>query len=597
MTKTEDVGGPTSASDWETAWGAAGALAGVRRSWLSYHETTYESGMAHAGAHGGVTERMAKHFAQGGAGASSGAAGGHGGAGATGGAASGRGAASGKGDAKAAGGARTLAHGSRFSRDPADFDAGIGARGRTPSPHAGAETAQDRASYASPYTPPEPDAGTYAQGPSTGAVGVKPEMVGPYARGAKRSEGRYHEGMPGQGGVGAPKRRRSRKPIVICVLVALVALAAGAAYLYVNPPLYTVTINGTQRTVKSGSTLKDVIDEGFASPKAGNLMAVDGSVATEGGGDPFEATVNGTQTADPSTAVPRGATVTIEDGKDTEEPSTEKTEAIAHGTSGGTDVNSTTAYWAGSIHVYSEGEDGEQTVKTGQVSGKTVTTVTKQPVDAGYHVYTTDTNGDKVIALTFDDGPWPTTTSEILDILKANDAKATFFEIGNQVAENADVVKRIHAEGHQIASHTYDHAAGSGRGVDLTRMSADEQVNEVDKGFQAIDDVLGTNVNRVLRAPGGNYHGSIIETLKDKITAEVGWNVDTEDWRRPGADKIAQAILSVKPGEVVLMHDGGGDRSQTVEALKTALPQLKAQGYKFVTVDELMSTYGMPKAK
>ena len=73
------------------------------------------------------------------------------------------------------------------------------------------------------------------------------------------------------------------------------------------------------------------------------------------------------------------------------------------------------------------------------------------------------------------------------------------------------------------------------------------------------------------------------------MPGEIGWNVDTEDWRRPGAEAIAQRLLSVKPGDVVLMHDGGGDRSQTIEALKIALPQLVEEGYKFVTIDQLIA--------
>ena len=124
-------------------------------------------------------------------------------------------------------------------------------------------------------------------------------------------------------------------------------------------------------------------------------------------------------------------------------------------------------------------------------------------------------------------------------------------------------------------------------------MSPDEQVQEVEKGFQAIDQAIGEQTPRILRAPGGNYHGDIIPNLKDYVVAEVGWNVDTEDWRKPGADKIEKAILSVKPGDVVLMHDGGGDRSETVAALKEALPKLREQGYKFVTINELLA-YGTP---
>ena len=98
-------------------------------------------------------------------------------------------------------------------------------------------------------------------------------------------------------------------------------------------------------------------------------------------------------------------------------------------------------------------------------------------------------------------------------------------------------------------------------------------------------------MTHVLRAPGGNYYGPLVDNLKDLVDAEVGWDVDTEDWSRPGAGAIESALLSAKPGDVVLMHDGGGDRSQTVEALRSALPKLAVQGYKFVTVDELMA-YG-----
>lgn len=465
---------------------------------------------------------------------------------------------------------------------PDPYGWGLGQGGSTPSsnPYAAGGGAGSCAGESSPYA-----------APASGAVNLRHEQVGPGSEKARRK----HRDLPGQGVPGQQRRPRRRKPALLIVLVAVLALAVGGVYLYLNPPIFSITVNGTARTVSAGSTLADIVKEGYASPKAGNLMAVDGSVAKEGGGDQLEAQVNDQTTNDASFVVPRGANVTISDGQDTTEDYDEQTETVPHGESG-SDMNSFNNYWAGSIHIYSDGEDGEQVTKTGKVSGKTVTEVTKQPVDAGYHVYTADTGDDKVIALTFDDGPWPTTTSEILDILKANDAHATFFEIGNQIAENADVVKRIHEEGHQIGTHTWDHAAGSGRGVDLTRMTADEQVSEVEKGFDAIDQAIGTKTSRILRAPGGNYHGQIITTLRDKVTAEVGWNIDTEDWRKPGADKIEQAILSAKSGDVILMHDGGGDRSETAAALRDALPKLKAEGFKFITVDKLLA-YGMPKSE
>ncbi|MDO4848835.1 MAG: polysaccharide deacetylase family protein [Coriobacteriia bacterium] len=411
-----------------------------------------------------------------------------------------------------------------------------------------------------------------------------------YAQRQAYEQAPYQE-APYGGGSSAPARRprRRRRLWPIVLLIVVVVLAGVGVNLYLNPPFFTVSVNGAEQSVSAGMTVQGCIDEGLAAPSAGNLIAVDGSVAQQGGGSAFTATVNGQQ-ADGSTVLKSGDQVQIDNGADVEEGYTETTEAVAHGTSG-TDYSTLSSYYNGSIHVMSAGEDGEKTVKTGNVSGKTVETVTKEPVDAGYSSYTVNTNGEKVIALTFDDGPWATTTSEILDILKENGAHATFFQIGNQVANMADVEKRIVDEGNQVGTHTWDHASGSGQGVNLTYMSASEQREEITKGFDAIESVLGTSITHVMRAPGGNYYGSLVDNLSDLVTAEIGWDLDTEDWSRPGADSIAQVILSVKPGQVILMHDGGGDRSQTVEALRTALPQLIAQGYKCVTIDELMS-YG-----
>ena len=170
---------------------------------------------------------------------------------------------------------------------------------------------------------------------------------------------------------------------------------------------------------------------------------------------------------------------------------------------------------------------------------------------------------------------------------------ATFFTIGEQISDKTDYVetiKRMAAEGHQIGTHSYDHAAtGGGNGVDMTRQSPEKQIEEVQMGQQAIADATGAEASKVFRSPGGNFHDEIIWNLQPYITGEIGWNVDTEDWRRPGADAIAERLLSAKPGDVVLMHDGGGDRSQTIEALKIALPQLRAEGYKFVTIDQLLA--------
>ena len=94
--------------------------------------------------------------------------------------------------------------------------------------------------------------------------------------------------------------------------------------------------------------------------------------------------------------------------------------------------------------------------------------------------------------------------------------------------------------------------------------------------------------SHVFRTPGGNYGEGVMRNVGPLISAEIGWNIDSQDWRKPGAAAIANQVKNAWPGAIVLMHDGGGDRSQTVEALKDALPYLKSQGYRFVTMDELL---------
>ena len=145
--------------------------------------------------------------------------------------------------------------------------------------------------------------------------------------------------------------------------------------------------------------------------------------------------------------------------------------------------------------------------------------------------------------------------------------------------------------GCDIGTHTWDHAEGSGQGVSLIKMSTDERKQEVQKGLEAIKNATGQEASTIFRCPGGNFDTSVATDLEGIVTAEIGWNVDTTDWKKPGADVIAQRIQSAGPGNIILMHDGGGDRSQTIEGLRQALPKLKEQGYSFITVQELLEKY------
>ena len=155
----------------------------------------------------------------------------------------------------------------------------------------------------------------------------------------------------------APRRRKKKSPLPVVLAVVVVALAGVGVYLFLNPPFFKVSVNGAEQSVSAGTTVQSCIDEGLAAPSAGNLIAVDGSVAQEGGGSAFTATVNG-QAAEGSTVLKSGDQVQIDNGADVEEGYTETTEAVAHGTSG-VDYSTLSSYYNGSIHVMSAGEDGE----------------------------------------------------------------------------------------------------------------------------------------------------------------------------------------------------------------------------------------------
>lgn len=376
-------------------------------------------------------------------------------------------------------------------------------------------------------------------------------------------------------------------------IIAGACVAALALVLLVHHALrLNIQLNGEKATIWRGTSIERLLDKKLVEPKPGDLVAVDGSLLAEGEGEICTATIDGTPVTDLKTKIHRKADVQITDGDDITEKFTTEEETIPHGTVDAS--REFDSYWYASLHLLSDGEDGLLVSRTGKQSGITVTEVEKEAVDAGYCIYTAQPD-EKVIALTFDDGPWPDTTDQILDILEENGAKATFFTIGDQIASYADSVRRAHKLGCQVCTHSWDHAAGSGDGVNLTLMTSQEQIDEVLKGYQAIADALGEEPAHIMRAPGGNFYGSIIDTLWPYVDVEVGWDVDTEDWRLPGADAIAERILSAKSGQVVLMHDGGGDRTQTVEALRIALPQLVSAGYKLVTIDELLA-YGRPSS-
>ncbi|MFD7642540.1 polysaccharide deacetylase family protein [Kitasatospora sp. NPDC059795] len=192
------------------------------------------------------------------------------------------------------------------------------------------------------------------------------------------------------------------------------------------------------------------------------------------------------------------------------------------------------------------------------------------------HVLSHTASGGRTVALTFDDGPGPA-TGQVLDLLAKYDAKATFCEIGDNAKANPAAVKRIVAEGHRLCDHTVDHPQP------MHTQSHQQQVAEIADAKAEILNAAGGDAQITWwRAPGGDFTAENEKIGADQGMKSLGWSVDPRDWSRPGVQSIVTTVQqNLRPGGVVLMHDGGGDRAQTVAALKQLLPWLVAQGYTF----------------
>ncbi|NJN38643.1 MAG: polysaccharide deacetylase family protein [Acaryochloridaceae cyanobacterium CSU_3_4] len=192
----------------------------------------------------------------------------------------------------------------------------------------------------------------------------------------------------------------------------------------------------------------------------------------------------------------------------------------------------------------------------------------------------------KVIALTFDDGPWPKTTATVLDILRHHNVKATFFVLGSNGVQYPDLLKRIAQEGHAIGNHTWNHGyhyhspALAQREIQLT-----QQVIAKYTGLQTA----------LFRPPGGYLKNGLVAHAHASQQATILWTVD--DTYSGSVDKAVKNVLQhAKSGGIVLLHDGGGDRKLTIQALPHIIRKLQQQGYQLVTIPELLEMATTEKA-
>ena len=194
--------------------------------------------------------------------------------------------------------------------------------------------------------------------------------------------------------------------------------------------------------------------------------------------------------------------------------------------------------------------------------------------------------GSRLLALTYDDGPNDPCTQQMLDLLERHGVKATFFLIGKFVQQRPEIARAVVAAGHSIGSHTWDHP-------NLIFCSPAEVRRQLEQTRQAILDATGIETN-LFRPPFGARRPATLRTLRSLGLQPIQWSVTCYDWSAKSADKIvAHAERQIRGGDVILLHDGGhrgmgADRSRTVEASERILTRYLGEGYRFVTVPEMM---------
>ncbi len=188
--------------------------------------------------------------------------------------------------------------------------------------------------------------------------------------------------------------------------------------------------------------------------------------------------------------------------------------------------------------------------------------------------------GDKVIALTFDDGP-VVGTKEVVDMLDSVGVKATFFALGDETSRRPDVLKYVYDHGHAVGNHSWSHPHIVGF------RSRDYIEYQIDKGQGAIKDAIGSEI-KYFRAPFGESSPYLNNILKDRSMTGVGWTLSLKDWQKDfSKEKLTELFKSIEHSEAILLHDRVYTDPEKLATLKSAIQDLQARGFRFVTIPEL----------
>lgn len=240
-------------------------------------------------------------------------------------------------------------------------------------------------------------------------------------------------------------------------------------------------------------------------------------------------------------------------------------------------------------NLYTEQQSGTKTSNTAvndsRINKSWVYNTTNLARDFGDIFILSGPSGINKIALTFDDGPDPVYTAQVLDVLKSYNVPATFFLIGQNALKYPDVVAKIHHEGHIIGNHSWSHP-------NLIKLDLRQLNQEIVNTESIIEQITGLQT-ALIRPPYGSIDQQSLHYINGLGYKTINWSVDSNDWRDQDVDQILiNTLPDVKDGSIILMHSTGGpsqNYSATVKALPEIIYTLQVQGYTFVTLDELLS--------
>lgn len=364
-------------------------------------------------------------------------------------------------------------------------------------------------------------------------------------------------------------RERIARSARILLLVSV--LLVGVPFVHQAFVGVPVTVDGSSVSALRGTDVGDVVRTCGGSTCCRLVSAGTHSVITRASDEPRLVLVNGviTPVTEP---VHRGDDIRTLDGGDVIEPVVEETRTI-----------DPTPRTIGRGTVAKEVRAGTPEVvrlTVGALSGEVVATETVSPGTPAIWRMVPEA-GVPLVALTFDDGPWPGQTEQILSILQERGVPATFFMLGMRIERAPDLARAVADAGHVIGNHTYWH-------VNLSTAQPDVAAWEIEGTNQMIAAATGARPTWI-RAPGGNLGGPARTYIAQAGMRHALWTVDPQDWNDAATpEQVAWNVISTtRPNAVIVMHDGGGNQATTIAALPMIIDTLRSYGYEFVTLDEL----------